>query len=89
MTPHSMMFPGLHPNAMMSTVGIPSHPVNNSYSRQLQGAGGSAGGSSSSGGFMSQPGGPPSRGPMSSNQVRQETTYLYIPYSAVGAIIGE
>jgi len=88
MTPHSMMFPGLHPNAMMSTVGIPSHPVNNSYSRQLQGAGGSAGGSSSSGGFMSQPGGPPSRGPMSSNQVQQETTYLYIPNSAVGAIIG-
>ena len=84
MTPHSMMFPGLHPTAMMSTVGMsaPAGPaVNNSYTRQLQQAGGA--GPSTSSTFMGQ-----GRSSVPSNQISAETTYLYIPNSAVGAIIG-
>jgi len=92
MTPHSMMFPGLHPTAMMSTVGIssnyrpgpapPTGPVG-------PGAPGAPAGPGA--GFV--PGGPPGgqagagRG-LAGAGVSQETTYLYIPNSAVGAIIG-
>lgn len=81
MTPHSMMFPGLHPTAMMSTVGMSQSPANNSYTRQLQQAGG--GGPSTSSAFMGQ-----GRSNIPANQISAETTYLYIPNSAVGAIIG-
>ena len=88
MTPHSMMFPGLHPTAMMSTVGLsnnyrpgpaPPNPV--------PGAGPPAGGA---GGFVpGAPGGQAGAGRgVSGPGVSQETTYLYIPNSAVGAIIG-
>ena len=85
MTPHSIMFPGLHPTAMMSTVGMsaPNPAVNNSYTRQLQQAGG-GGGASTSSAFIGQ-----GRSNLPSNQISAETTYLYIPNSAVGAIIGK
>jgi len=62
MAPQSMMFPGLHPAAMMATVGI--------------GAGS----------------GQRQQGPRSQGQntalPQTETTYLYIPNTAVGAVIG-
>ncbi|XP_017461087.1 PREDICTED: insulin-like growth factor 2 mRNA-binding protein 1, partial [Rhagoletis zephyria] len=74
MAPQSLMFPGLHPMAMMSTPGNgmvfnPSMP------------------------YQSCPGFPMSKTPASvvppvfPNDM-QETTYLYIPNNAVGAIIG-
>lgn len=74
MAPQSLMFPGLHPMAMMSTPGNgmvfnPSMP------------------------YQSCPGFPMTKTP--TNVVppvfpndMQETTYLYIPNNAVGAIIG-
>ncbi|KAL9887046.1 IGF-II mRNA-binding protein isoform 2-T3 [Glossina fuscipes fuscipes] len=74
MAPQSVMFPGLHPMAMMSTPGNgmvfnPSMP------------------------YATCPGFPMSKAtttvvpPVFSNDM-QETTYLYIPNNAVGAIIG-
>ena len=74
MSPHSLMFPGLPPAAMMSTAGVS----------------GSSGGHSTG----SQPGYRPgiagSPGPRGhSSQQQTETTYLYIPNSSVGAIIGK
>merc|ERR1719510_1298147 len=87
MTPHSMMFPGLHPTAMMSTVGISSnYRAGPAPPTPVAGAGPPAGGA----GFVpGAPGGQP--GPVrgvAGAGVSQETTYLYIPNSAVGAIIG-
>jgi len=88
--PQSMMFPGLHPMAMMSTVGM-------GFSRGTAGpqtqmfapgaaaytpGGGGAGGGGAGGGSVYPPGMVPPTGS------QQETSYLYIPNSAVGAIIG-
>ena len=71
MTPQSMMFPGLHPAAMMSTVGLGNQ-------QQYRGSGFS--GASGPHGVSSRPSNPP--------QIPNETCYLYIPNSAVGAVIG-
>ncbi|XP_058054723.1 insulin-like growth factor 2 mRNA-binding protein 1 isoform X3 [Anopheles bellator] len=72
LAPQSIMFPGLHPMAMMSTAGngMGFNPGSNFP--------------------MYQPpaGGPAAAGvPPGSSEV-QETTFLYIPNNAVGAIIG-
>jgi len=71
MAPQSVMFPGLHPAAMMSTVGLgisaPRAPHQQPPQQQQQ-----------------QPRGP---GPQAA-VLPSETTYLYIPNTAVGAIIG-
>ena len=87
MTPHSMMFPGLHPTAMMSTVGISSnYRAGPAPPTPVAGGGPPAGGA----GFVpGAPGGQAGavRG-VGGAGVSQETTYLYIPNSAVGAIIG-
>lgn len=74
MAPQSIMFPGLHPMAMMSTAG-------------------NGMGFPSRGGMFPGPGYPmyqPPAGlpPGSTSTEVQETTYLYIPNNAVGAIIG-
>lgn len=73
MAPQSIMFPGLHPMAMMST------------------AGNGIGFPSRSGAVYPGPGypmyQPPVGLPPGANDI-QETTYLYIPNNAVGAIIG-
>lgn len=88
MAPQSMMFPGLHPMAMMST-------SNMNYSSR--GSGGFPGTPYGSGpaGYqgMYPPGGPipPAGGPPGipgGPNDAQETTFLYIPNNAVGAIIG-
>ena len=86
MTPHSMMFPGLHPTAMMSTVGISSSYRTAPPTSAPGGVGGAAGG----GGFVPGPGGGQAGGVrgVTGQGVSQETTFLYIPNSAVGAIIG-
>jgi len=73
MAPQSVMFPGLHPAAMMSTVGLGTGHPSHAYSRGQ--------------GYMPPPGLPGSSRP-SPPQVPVETSYLYIPNAAVGAIIG-
>ncbi|XP_046397144.1 insulin-like growth factor 2 mRNA-binding protein 1 isoform X2 [Ischnura elegans] len=113
MAPQSLMFPGLHPMAMMSTAGMgfPSRGGGGGGT-----GGGSAGGGGGAGSFPPGPGGlygsapppphhphypsmypspmgpPPvgAQGPPGSQHGGdlQETTYLYIPNNAVGAIIG-
>ena len=83
------MFPGLHPMAMMST-------NNMNYSSRGGGGGAFPGNPYSSGPGnyqgMYPPGGgiPPASGPPGGipGGDAQETTYLYIPKNAVGAIIG-
>lgn len=74
MAPQSIMFPGLHPMAMMSTagngIGFPNARSGAVYP--------------GSGYPMYQP---PAGLPPGANDI-QETTYLYIPNNAVGAIIG-
>ncbi|XP_073976811.1 IGF-II mRNA-binding protein isoform X4 [Rhodnius prolixus] len=74
MAPQSMMFPGLHPMAMMATSGM-----------GYGGRGGGYQGGLYSGAYppVYQPIPPASHAPDA-----QETTYLYIPNNAVGAIIG-
>ncbi|BES99761.1 Hypothetical protein domain [Nesidiocoris tenuis] len=74
MAPQSMMFPGLHPMAMMATSGM-------GYGNR----GGGYQGGLYSGAY------PPVYQPIpptSHASDAQETTYLYIPNNAVGAIIG-
>jgi len=93
MQPHSLMFPGLHPTAMMSTVGVSTGgpPANPAYGRPGPGASPGGGGAAAAGmgaSFMSPAGGVTGRGPVSPSQIAAETTYLYIPNTAVGAIIG-
>jgi len=74
MAPQSVMFPGLHPAAMMSTVGLGSgHPAQQAYNRNQ--------------GYMPSPGLQGASRP-APPQVPMETSYLYIPNAAVGAIIG-
>lgn len=81
MAPQSIMFPGLHPMAMMSTAG------NGMGFPSRGGAGGGGGG----GGVYPGPGypmyQPPAGLPAGAAEI-QETTFLYIPNNAVGAIIG-
>ena len=95
MTPHSLMFPGLPPAAMMSTAGISSGPgPSNTAFTGHRGAGGHPQGQSPGvGGAVGGPGAfMPGAGPrpgMSPGGQSQETTYLYIPNTAVGAIIGK
>ena len=93
MTPHSLMFPGLPPAAMMSTAGISSAPgpSNTACTGQRgtgpgQSPGGVGGAVGGPGAFMPGPGARPG---MSPGNQSQESTYLYIPNTAVGAIIGE
>lgn len=75
MAPQSIMFPGLHPMAMMSTAG-------NGIGFGPNRASGSV--YPGSGYPIYQP---PAGLPPGANDI-QETTYLYIPNNAVGAIIG-
>lgn len=72
MAPQTMMFPGLHPMAMMATAGI-GYGSRGLYTGQAP-----------------YPGMyPPAAGPsQAGGGDGQETTYLYIPNNAVGAIIG-
>ncbi|KAL3283615.1 hypothetical protein HHI36_006754, partial [Cryptolaemus montrouzieri] len=70
MAPQTMMFPGLHPMAMMATAGI-GYGSRGLYTGQAPYPGMYPPGPSQAGGGDSQ-----------------ETTYLYIPNNAVGAIIG-
>lgn len=77
--PQSMMFPGLHPMAMMSTVGM-------GFSRGTGGAPQSAMFPPAAAPYTSSAVYPPGMVPPTGSQ--QETSYLYIPNSAVGAIIG-
>lgn len=77
LAPQSIMFPGLHPMAMMSTsgngMGFPGRTS------------GSGAGVFPSGNYpMYQP----ASGQLPGANDVQETTYLYIPNNAVGAIIG-
>ncbi|KAL1116644.1 hypothetical protein AAG570_005116 [Ranatra chinensis] len=74
MAPQSMMFPGLHPMAMMATSNMGYGGRGNTYQ------GGIYGGAYPP---VYQPAPPASHAPEA-----QETTYLYIPNNAVGAIIG-
>uniref|UniRef100_A0A1B6G1E3 K Homology domain-containing protein n=4 Tax=Cicadellinae TaxID=33370 RepID=A0A1B6G1E3_9HEMI len=78
MAPQSMMFPGLHPMAMMSTSGM-------GYSGRS--------GMGYQGGYPAPyppmyQGGPPPIASAPPGGDASETTYLYIPNNAVGAIIG-
>ncbi|GAB6030462.1 hypothetical protein CHUAL_007328 [Chamberlinius hualienensis] len=77
MAPQSLMFPGLHPMAMMSTVGANFPP---------RGPPGPYGIYPSGGGFV--PTVYPGSMVPSHQAPTQETVYLYIPNAAVGAIIG-
>lgn len=80
LAPQSIMFPGLHPMAMMST----------SSGNGMGFPGGRAG--SSGGGVYPASSYPPMYQPTGGQAPGaadvQETTYLYIPNNAVGAIIG-
>ena len=90
MTPHSLMFPGLPPAAMMSTAGISSAPgpANPAFSGHRGAGPGQSPGSG--GGAVGGPGAfIPGGGARAGMTGGQETTYLYIPNTAVGAIIGE
>ncbi|KAF5270495.1 hypothetical protein FQA39_LY08373 [Lamprigera yunnana] len=69
MAPQTMMFPGLHPMAMMATAGI-GYGSRGLYAGQAPYPGMYPAGTSSGAGDS------------------QETTFLYIPNNAVGAIIG-
>ncbi|XP_018902449.1 insulin-like growth factor 2 mRNA-binding protein 1 isoform X2 [Bemisia tabaci] len=82
MAPQSMMFPGLHPVAMMATSGMSYTPRG---APGYQPPGLYAGAPPAPYPPMYQPGPPPS---LASGGDAQETTYLYIPNNAVGAIIG-
>ncbi|KAF7987665.1 hypothetical protein HCN44_003528 [Aphidius gifuensis] len=74
MAPQSMMFPGLHPMAMMSTAGM-------GYSSRGPGLYGSGPAPYPyQGSLQTQQGVPTTE--------TQETTFLYIPNNSVGAIIG-
>jgi len=74
MAPQSLMFPGLHPAAMMSTIGLSNNYRGN--------------GANVNGGGNQQA--PPNRqqAPQAPPPVQSESCYLYIPNAAVGAIIG-
>lgn len=81
LTPQSIMFPGLHPMAMMSTA-TQSMGFPNTRSGGGSGSGLFPGTSYPMFQTPTAPGVPPG-----TNEL-QETVYLYIPNNAVGAIIG-
>ncbi|KAH7965758.1 hypothetical protein HPB49_010423 [Dermacentor silvarum] len=93
LAPQSLMFPGLHPMAMMSAY-APPPPVHGPPARPPHYRGGGGGGPyphppTMGGGYM---GGAP-HGPMGGymspgHGVERELVCLYIPNTAVGAIIG-
>lgn len=105
MAPQSIMFPGLHPMAMMSTtgngMGFPSGGGGGGGGRGGGGGGGGVGGGGGGIGGAAGGGGgggvypgpgypmyqPPAGLPAGASEI-QETTFLYIPNNAVGAIIG-
>ncbi|XP_033210747.1 insulin-like growth factor 2 mRNA-binding protein 1 isoform X2 [Belonocnema kinseyi] len=76
MAPQSMMFPGLHPMAMMSTAGM-------GYSSRGPGLYGSGPAP-----YPYQSSLPTQQGGTPAAADTQETTFLYIPNNSVGAIIG-
>ncbi|XP_050736835.1 insulin-like growth factor 2 mRNA-binding protein 3-B isoform X5 [Eriocheir sinensis] len=87
--PQSAMFPGLHPMAMMSTVGF----------GLPRGSGGGAAGAGAGAGMGMYGSSPTSYPPLyptpipgqqgyHGSEAAEEIAYLYIPNSAVGAIIG-
>lgn len=92
MAPQSLMFPGVHPMAMMSTVGAPGYPPPRgappSAPYGMYGGGGGTGGP--------QGAGAPPYIPMMYQQnslppqpdIQKETVFVFIPNTAVGAIIG-
>ncbi|KAK6622181.1 hypothetical protein RUM44_001988 [Polyplax serrata] len=81
MAPQTMMFPGLHPMAMMST-------NNMGYSSRGPGAFGGVYGSGAPIPYSPiYPPSGPQQGPSQGGD-SQETTFLFIPNNAVGAIIG-
>ncbi|XP_046983659.1 LOW QUALITY PROTEIN: insulin-like growth factor 2 mRNA-binding protein 1 [Schistocerca americana] len=83
MAPQSVMFPGLHPMAMMATSGIGYGARGAGFPGGLYGSGPAPYPSMYPGGVPAQPGGQPGAAGDGT-----ETTYLYIPNNAVGAIIG-
>jgi len=83
MTPHSLMFPGLPPAAMMSTATISSHPGPAAAGPSYTGPRGAGPAHAGAG-----PGAGAGRSQLPASQIPTETTYLYIPNTAVGAIIG-
>ena len=85
MTPHSLMFPGLPPAAMMSTATISSHPGPAAAGPSYTGPGHRGAGPAHAG---AGPGAGAGRSQLPASQIPTETTYLYIPNTAVGAIIG-
>uniref|UniRef100_A0A182JBB4 Uncharacterized protein n=1 Tax=Anopheles atroparvus TaxID=41427 RepID=A0A182JBB4_ANOAO len=94
LAPQSIMFPGLHPMAMMSTAGNGMGFTGRTAGGSVVGGGGAAGGPGGAGMYPGSnfpmyqpPTGGPAGVPPGSSEV-QETTYLYIPNNAVGAIIG-
>jgi len=88
MAPQTMMFPGLHPAAMMSTAGLgTAHPYRGGAGGGGVGGGAGGGGSNYSGSVGGNAAGPANRQPNPA-QIPTETSYLYIPNAAVGAVIG-
>lgn len=98
--PQSAMFPGLHPMAMMSTVGFGLPRGGGGGGGGVGVGAGAGGGGAATTGGMGMYGSSPTtypplyptpihgqQGPHGS-EVCEETAYLYIPNSAVGAIIG-
>ena len=85
MTPHSLMFPGLPPAAMMSTATISSHPGPAAAGPSYTGPGHRGAGPAHAGAGHGAGAG---RSQLPASQIPTETTYLYIPNTAVGAIIG-
>ncbi|KAG8184266.1 hypothetical protein JTE90_001084 [Oedothorax gibbosus] len=89
MAPAAMMFPGLHPMAMMSTVAntgypgrggpVPPPPPPPNYGGGMYG---------NPPPYNVGPMYPPNAAPPQSMEPQKETVFLYIPNSVVGAIIG-
>ncbi|KAK8766295.1 hypothetical protein V5799_006923 [Amblyomma americanum] len=92
LAPQSMMFPGLHPMAMLSAYPPPMHgPTRPPHYRG--GGGGPYGGGPhppavGGGGYMGGPHGPMGFPPAGPGGEGRELVCLYIPNAAVGAIIG-
>ena len=75
MAPQSLMFPGLHPAAMMSTIGLGNNQ---------RGGPNTNGGGPQHQGHNRQQQAPPPPPP-----VLAESCFLYIPNASVGAVIGK
>nr|CAD7400122.1 unnamed protein product [Timema cristinae] len=89
MAPQSMMFPGLHPMAMMATSNIGYTSRGSGFPGGLYGSGPAPYPSMYQSALPSQPGGQPGGdGLVRATDDEKETTFLYIPNNAVGAIIG-